>query len=412
MKIKSIKKIRLDAPKQLYDISVADYHNFVVSDSKVVVHNSSVSGAICTMTQHFAGANNYPYFTGDGAFGSRIQGPGNGNGSPRYVSVKLSDITNEVVFKDKELVEMIPSYDEEDVEPLHYLPLVPTVLMNPSKGIAVGYACTFSPFDMKRIISNQIKVLQGERQVKLKPFYKGYKGKVDVIDDVFYSTGCWEFECKTVLKISELPIGITRDAYITLLEDLIDKDVVVRYEDNCTESFDITVKLRNNHPYAEDEENLVKTFKLRDKIQLNTTVIGIDGTIANKSVYEIIEEFTNWRLTYYEKRYQRILKKTVTELRYKHSLLKVIEAGIMDSVRKKPRSVIMQEILDLEIRKEFATKIVSLPIYRFSKNEVEKLEEEVKELMRKRKILKKLIQSPDKLRETYVKELNRAKELF
>jgi len=69
MKIKSIKKKKLETPKKFYDITVDKYHNFVIgSKSMILTHNSSLENAIVTMAQKFK--NNAALLEEDGQFGS------------------------------------------------------------------------------------------------------------------------------------------------------------------------------------------------------------------------------------------------------------------------------------------------------------------------------------------------------
>lgn len=374
--------------------------------------DSSCSGAICTLTQRFAGANNYSLFDGDGAFGCRIQGPGNGNGSPRYVSVKLSKITEEVLFKDKELITMRPSYDEETMEPDYYLPLVPMVLMNPTTGIAVGYACDIPPLNMQEIIDNQIQYLQGKPLKELLPFYNGFNGRVFRADDKIQTEGCWKIDGKTRLYITELPIGITREQYAEHLDALVEKNIVYSYEDNCAESFDFKIILKKDNDVYDNAEKLIKTFKLRKNVNPNLTVIGIDGQIKAKSVDDIITEFTSWREEFFKLRYQRILKRVLKDLSFKEDLIRVIQKGIMDNVRKKQKAAIIQEMKDISVKPDHLDRIIGLPIFHFSLTEVDKLKDEVEKLQKKRTLLEKLIKSPKKLREIFIKELTESKKLF
>jgi hypothetical protein len=71
MKIKSIKKNILNNPKKFYDITVDEYHNFVIGEnSMIVTHNSSLSNAIITMAQKFK--NNAPLLEEEGQSSSNF----------------------------------------------------------------------------------------------------------------------------------------------------------------------------------------------------------------------------------------------------------------------------------------------------------------------------------------------------
>jgi DNA gyrase/topoisomerase IV subunit A len=110
----------------------------VVADQAYYHHgNASLENAIITMAQRFK--NNAPLLEEDGQFGS-LRSPQ--AGAPRYIGTKLSDNFS-LLYKDFELLE----YKEEEgelIEPKYFLPIIPTVLLNGSSGIAVGFASNIS----------------------------------------------------------------------------------------------------------------------------------------------------------------------------------------------------------------------------------------------------------------------------
>ena len=82
--------------------------------------------------------NNIPLFKGYGAFGTMLDPTA--YGAARYTSVATSKFTDDVMFKDIEIIPMMPNYDDTLEEPVRFLPLVPVALLNPAEGIAVGFA--------------------------------------------------------------------------------------------------------------------------------------------------------------------------------------------------------------------------------------------------------------------------------
>ena len=99
MKIKSIKVNKLETSKKFYDITVDKYHNFVVGESMIVTHNSSLENAIVNMAQSFK--NNMALLDEIGQFGSlRSTEPG----APRYIGTKLNK-NFRLLYKDFELLD-------------------------------------------------------------------------------------------------------------------------------------------------------------------------------------------------------------------------------------------------------------------------------------------------------------------
>ncbi len=105
----------------------------VASDCFYHHGDMSLSNAIITMAQRFK--NNAPLLEEEGQFGSlRSPQPG----APRYIGTKLSE-NFRLIYKDFELLEF-KEEEGEVIEPHYFLPIVPTVLLNGSSGIAVGFA--------------------------------------------------------------------------------------------------------------------------------------------------------------------------------------------------------------------------------------------------------------------------------
>ncbi len=105
----------------------------VASDCYYHHGDQSLSNSIINIAQKFK--NNAPLLEEDGQFGS-LRSPQ--AGAARYIGTKLSD-NFRLLYKDFELLD----YKEEEgesIEPKYFLPIIPTILINGSSGIAVGFA--------------------------------------------------------------------------------------------------------------------------------------------------------------------------------------------------------------------------------------------------------------------------------
>jgi DNA topoisomerase-2 len=80
------------------------------------------------MAQDFPGANNIALLSSSGFFGSRRQ-LGKDHGAARYVSAKLSDITRLIYPEEDDKLLQIRIEDNEEVEPIYYVPIIPMVLI-------------------------------------------------------------------------------------------------------------------------------------------------------------------------------------------------------------------------------------------------------------------------------------------
>lgn len=371
--------------------------------------NVSIEDSISGMAQNFAGANNVCFFEGDGSFGSRITGPGNGISSARYVSVRLSKEFHELFDVDSDLVNLVPNYDETDVEPDTFLPIVPAVLINPASGIAVGFACNILSRDFAEVKKSQIAYLEGKKIKPLVPYYKGFKGKIEKGTEVnqWNCYGCFDRINETTIKITELPIGFNRESYIIHLDKLEEKEIVSNYEDNCKEEFEFIVKLKE--PIKSNDE-LILTFKLVSTLNENITLIGFNNEVREKMTdVEVIQEFTDWRFAFYLDRFKKKFAETDDELEFKKALLLVITQGLFKKFPNQSKKEIIESLEDEKIKSHHITRILQIPIYKFGKEEVDILKDEIKELEKNKKEYDTLIKSESKRKEVYIEELRNLK---
>ena len=370
--------------------------------------NTSIEDAIGSMAQEFAGTNNVPFFKGKGSFGERINGPGKGIASARYVAVKLSDNFHNIFSTDADLINMVANYDETDTEPDNFLPLVPTVILNPIQGIAVGFACNILPRNIDEVKKLQIEYLQGKNIDKKKPvpFYNGYKGSITKGEDVdkWYCDGLFSRINDKTIQITEIPIGMNREQYISILDKLEESEYIVDYQDNCRGDFDFIVKLQKPEP---DDEEIVRKFKLRSNLNENITLINFDGTsvLEKLTVVDVIKMFTDWRFEFYLTRFKKLLTHTDDELEFKKALLMVIEKGLFKKFPSQKRAEIVTDLKSHSIKDIHVTKILQIPIYRFGKDEVDKLKEEINLLDKDKKEYTLLVKDKAKRVEHYIKEI-------
>ena len=137
---------------------------------KLYVHgDSSCNGAIITMCQGFK--NNLAVLEADGQVGSlRVRAAA----SPRYVGCHLSP-NFRLLYKDFELLER-KCEEGQEIEPTWFLPVAPTILINGSSGLAVGYASNILNRNPKDVVNACIDYLNGKKIKELKPWLSEFSG--------------------------------------------------------------------------------------------------------------------------------------------------------------------------------------------------------------------------------------------
>ncbi len=114
--------------------------------------DSSVYGTMVRMAQPFS--LRYPLVEGHGNFGSV---DGDGAAAYRYTEARMSKISAELMSDiEKDVVNMVPNFDNRMKEPSVLPSRFPNVLVNGSVGIAVGMATNIPPHNLGEVIDGTI----------------------------------------------------------------------------------------------------------------------------------------------------------------------------------------------------------------------------------------------------------------
>lgn len=351
--------------KKLYqEIKVAQFSGYVSEQSGYHHGEASLNGAIVNMAQDFVGSNNINVLMPNGQFGTRLQG-GKDSASERYIYTKLNPLTRKVFRKEDDVVLKYLDDDGLSVEPIYYVPIIPMVLVNGALGIGTGFATTIPCFDPKQLIQT-IKKKIHDHELKMdyveeymNPYYKGFNGTITKIDNYKYiTTGCTHVKDKTTLVITELPIGLWNEPYLSFLEKCIDtkKFELKDYKDLSTDK-DVHIEL-----YFTNKVNLQQSWimdKMIQNMKCTTSLSTSNMYLFNKdeiltkynNVNEIINDFIEVRMEYYVKRKEIQVKQMESLMMLYSNKYKFINELLNDSIdlRKKKS----QEIEDILTTKSY-----------------------------------------------------------
>lgn len=360
-------------------------------------------GAINTLAAPYG--NNIPLFDGQGAFGTMLNPTA--YGAARYTSVKVSQFTKDVVFRDLDLAPMTENYDGTEEEPIHLLPLVPLIVLNPTSGIAVGFATNILPRTLEDIINLQIKVLRKQKTLpKINPTFLPTKSEAVSQDGtMFYFNGVLQVINTTTIEIQALPYNTSHEKYVEHLEKLIETNKIVDYEDNSKDKICITVKFKRGQLAKYSDDKLLALLKLVSRESENLTFIDTDNeTVDNATAEEVVRRFTDWRLTWYKARYEKLLAEVEEEIQRYKDILLAIKKNVGGMAKKIESRSELTEFLD-EIGVVNVDYIAGFPVYRFTVEEKNKTEKKLVEAMARAKKYRELIKSEDKRRDVYTEEL-------
>ena len=117
--------------------------------------DSSIYDAMVKLAQPFA--TRYMLIDGHGNFGSI---DGDGAAAMRYTEARMTPFALQMLRDiEKNTVDMVPNFDEEEMEPVVLPARVPNLLINGSNGIAVGMATSIPPHNLSETIDACVKMI-------------------------------------------------------------------------------------------------------------------------------------------------------------------------------------------------------------------------------------------------------------
>lgn len=343
--------------------------------------DASAQDAVILMAQDFN--NNIPFLDQDGSFGTRLSPTASAG---RYIYAKMSERFFDI-FQDTNLAPRSP--DESDhPEPLYYLPVIPTVLLNGTSGIAVGFATNILPRSAKTLASGCIEYLKKGKVSNLPPYQEGFHGTFSQDPDGTYNChGKVERISKTKVLISEVPLGVTHEKYQEFLFGLRDKGSIVSFVDNSDSrfSFEVTMPRANTM----NDEQLARLFKIARPMKENIVVVDdFAGDAHDRSsiairTYEsaevLLKEFVDFRLKYYAERITWNINRLNEEVSLNKDKIRFINAVLSKKIKigDLTRKDLIQFMKDSKYTEEHIEKIITMSIYNMTKDNMDALQAEI-----------------------------------
>jgi topoisomerase-4 subunit A len=422
--------------------------------------DQSVYQALVRQAQDFS--VRYPLIDGQGNFGSR---DGDGAASMRYTESKLTPITQ--LYMDEirdQCVDFMPNYDGSETEPVSLPARIPFILLNGNPGIAVGMATDIPCHNSREVIQAVIAYLENEQmdlngimeyikgpdyptggqiissREEIKKMYAEGRGSVRVrskyhiegegtkawkivFDEIPQSVSVQnimeeidalfnpEDRTKKDSKGNAKKISPEQTRLKTLFTSLIGKYIDASGKDNPCR---LVVEPKS---FKQDPNELIQTLlaytSLETNISANFVVVGRDGRPVQKTLMEIIGEWTEFRLETIERRVKYHLQKIAerlhildgrqTILSYIDEVIKIIKNS------EKPKEDLIETFNLSEIQ---AQDVLELKLRQIGRLELDGIEKEMKELTKKQDELQKIIENEKNLKKQMIKELKSDMEKF
>lgn len=326
------------------EIKVAQLAGYVSEHSAYHHGEMSLTQTIIGMAQSFVGSNNINLLSPCGQFGTRLMG-GKDAASPRYVFTKLESITRAIFHPDDDYLLKYLDEDGQTIEPEHYVPVIPLILVNGADGIGTGWSTSIPTYNPRNIISNLREMIAGEQHVRdMIPFFRGWEGNITRNEDNdanFIVSGTATATDDTII-ISELPIGKWTNDYKQMLESMMignttdgasTNSIVKDFKENHTDTtVHFTVRIPSDKMVGIRAEigGIHKKFKLTGTVSTtNMHAFDPQGKITKyNDVSEIMNTFFHVRLDFYTKRKAFLVDKLTSEFEKLDNKVRFVAAVI------------------------------------------------------------------------------------
>jgi len=288
--------------------------------------------------------------------------------------------------RDDDVLEYLTD-EGKQIETEYFVPVLPMVLVNGTEGIGTGFSSNVPCFDPADIKLNILRALNGDHLIKMKPWYRGFKGSIEeVTQDSWVARGVFQGR-----MITELPPGRWTQDYKEFLDELVDSKKISGYINNSTtDSVSFSIQ-----GYEGTDDDFVKEFKLTKAIHGTNMHLfhPKKGIKKYSSAEEILVDFVEIRVEYYKKRKARLIKDltaTCSLLTDKARFIEMVISGDL-VIFKRTRASIEQDLLKKFLKGADGTfdHLMNIKTYQYTNEAVADLKTEVQKTEKELEVLKK-----------------------
>ena len=366
---------------------------------------ASVESAIVNMAQDYTFSNNYPLIDKKGYFGERME---TAPAASRYIECKLGKVADFLLFDDMNQVDMIPNYDEKVMEPVCLLPKLPIMLLNGAEGIGTGFSSVIPSFHHSDLINSIIQFVETGKAKKLRSYVHNYKNKIET-DEKGRLVFSMKFEeIQGSIYITEIPRGYDATKIYRYLTKYIDEDYIKDFIDSSVNN-DIKIELIFKKGQQPKLKDVIEKMGQNSTMVPNYTLISERGVRIFHAPEEIIEIFGAKRLEVVKRRYELMVEDLERKIRQNNEIIRFIKDKEYEVATKSANRKTYVEYLDKK-KFTFAEYLADMPIYRMTKEEVEKRMLMVKDDTKSMADFDKIAKSPKLVEKKLIEELHEVDE--
>lgn len=379
--------------------------------------DSSIYQAMVRMAQNFS--MRYMLVDGHGNFGSI---DGDGAAAQRYTEARMSRLAVEMLADiDKNTVDFVPNYDENEKEPVVLPARIPNLLVNGSSGIAVGMATNIPPHNLAEVIDGVVKIIDNKvnenRETDVEELMECIKGPdfptgANILGRsgirAAYKTGRGKILVRSETEIVSLPNGrekivVTEIPYqvnkARLVEKIADlardkriEGIADILDESSGDDIKITIDLKKDANSNVVLNQLFKYTQLQESFGVIMLAL-VDGKPVVLNLKTMLEEFLKHQEEVVTRRTKFDLEKAERRAHILEGMKIAIENidEVIKTIREsyddaKERLMEKFALSDLQ-----AQAILEMQLRRLQGLEYEKIEAEYQELLKKIAYLKSIL---------------------
>ena len=397
--------------------------------------DTAVYEAMVRMAQDFS--YRYPLVDGHGNFGSV---DGDGAAAMRYTEARMSKLAGEMLRDlNKNTVDFVDNYDGSEKEPAILPARFPNLLVNGASGIAVGMATSIPPHNLTEVINGTLALIENpditvEKLMEYIPapdFPTGatIMGLSSVKQAYLTGVGTVTVRAKVnivnlqngkkEIVITEIPYQVNKKRLIERIADLAKDKIIDGITDLRDESnrkgMRIIIEIRRDANVNVIINNLYKHTQMQTTYSVN--MIALDhGQPRVLNLKQILECYVKHQIEVVTRRTKYDLDKAKARLHIVEGLLialaNIDEVVATIKASKNAEEAIAQLTTKFLLTEIQAKAILDMKLQRLTGLELEKLQEEKKELHEIVDYLEDILNHHEKLMQVIVSELTEVQRKY
>ncbi len=389
--------------------------------------DSAIYDTLVRMAQPFS--LRYPLVDGQGNFGSLDNDP---PAAMRYTEVRMNKISEELLKDiDFDTVDFTNNFDNTLKEPVVLPTRIPNLLINGTSGIAVGMASNIPPHNLNEVVDALISIIEEKSEEEVLNCIKGPDfptGGIIIGENALNSykhtgKGLIKVRAKTEIKdnkilITEIPYMVSKTKIIEDIVKNVNNGVINEIADLHDRSdkkgllIEIKLKHRSNPEIVLNK--LFKHTSLQTTFGVNQIAL-VNGKPQLLSLYDILKYFLSFRREVIRRKTNFLLQNAENRKHIVEGLLIALNNidYVVSSLRKAENTQdALKKLMNLNLTEKQAKAVMDMKLSTLVNTEKEKLEEELKSLMRKIEEYNSILNNPKILDEKIKNELVELKQQY